>query len=298
MNFRGIIPALMTPFDTEGHVCEEMVRRLVDAYIRAGVNGLYICGGSGEGILLEPEERKQVAAIVTSEAKGRVPVLVHVGSTSTPGTVDLAMHAESVGADGVSSVPPFYYGVSHEGIGQHYASIATACSLPLILYNIPSAVHVTVTPAMMSNYMQIKTVVGIKFSSYNLFELWGMLQLDGGRLTVLSGNDEVLLGSLAMGAHGAIGLTLNLMPSLYLDLYRKFRDGDIACAQQLQGYANQVISVLLRYPVIPAAKLVLHFKGYDCGPCRGPLETLTDPQQQALHDDLSRIGFFEKDFGL
>ncbi len=297
--FQGIIPALVTPFDAHGQLDEDMLRRLSERFVQLGVHGLYLCGGTGEGVVLEAGERKRIAAAVVDQVKGRVPVIVHVGSVSTHQSVELAAHAASVKADAVASVPPFYYGVSRDGIGRHYAAIGAASPLPLIIYNIPGAVNVTVTPAMASDYVQaIPTLAGIKFSSYNLFELWGMLQLREGRFTVLSGNDEVLISSLAMGAHGGVGLTYNLMPGLYLDLYRRFVAGDLAGAREAQCYVNQVIAILMRHPVLGSAKLMLRWKGYDCGLARGPIDNPTEAQQQSLRTELDRIGFFEKDFGL
>jgi N-acetylneuraminate lyase len=293
LQLKGIYPALFTPFEENGAVSEPMLRRLASRYITSGVDGLFLCGGTGEGLLLSPAERKRVAEIVMDEVHGRAIVLVHVGSIGTRECMDLARHAQEIGADGISAVPPFYYNVSPDGIFRHYSQIASVCDLPLLLYNIPTAVQVTVTPEMMSRLLEIPTVCGIKFSSYHLFQLWQMLQLDPGRLRVLSGNDEVMLAAFSMGAHGAIGLTLNLMPRLYCQLYRSFTDGDLATAKCLQDSANRVIRVLLQYPVIPAGKAAMRLRGYDCGPCRGPLETLDDDQSERLSSELRQAGFFE-----
>ncbi len=298
MHLKGIYPALFTPYDESGSLSEKMLRRIIAAQVAAGVDGIYLCGGTGEGLLLTAAERKRAAEIAVQEANGRVKVVVHVGSIATGDCVELARHAEQVGVDAISSVPPFYYGVSVDGIRQHYAQIAAACKLPLILYNIPTAVSVTVTPDMMARFLDVPTVRGIKFSSYHLFHMWQILQLDSGRLSVFSGNDEVMLGALAMGAHGAIGLTVNLMPGLYRDLYRNVTSGDLAAGRCLQDYANQVIAILLRYPVIPAAKEAMRFKGYDCGACRPPLEQLTADQSARLAAELREVGFWDRDFGL
>jgi N-acetylneuraminate lyase len=298
LRLTGIYPALFTPYDETGAISEKMLRKLVAAQVAAGVDGLYLCGGTGEGLLLSTEERKRVAEIAVQEANGRAKVLVHVGSLTTKECVDLARHAGRINADAISSVPPFYYGISLEGMAAHYAEISAACDLPLLLYNIPTAVQVTVTPDMMSRFLEVPTVSGIKFSSYHLFHMWQMLQLDSVRLAVLSGNDEVMLAALAMGAHGAIGLTLNLMPGLYRDLYRSATNHDFATARCLQDDANRVIAILLRYPVIPAAKEAMRLRGYDCGPCRAPLERLTPAQSARLFEELRQVGFLDRDFGI
>jgi N-acetylneuraminate lyase len=223
MKIQGVLPALLTPYDSEGLVSEEMLRRLVALHIQLGVNGLYLCGGAGEGVLLNVAERKKVAEIVVREARKRIPVIVHVGSVRTEEAAELAAHAEKVGADAVASVPPFFYPCGTEAIHQHYAEIARRCGLPLMLYNIPALTGVTVTPGMMLRFMDIPTVVGIKFSSNDLFQMRQIVELGDGRLNVLSGNDEIFLAALCMGAHGSIGLTLNFMPKLFMDIFNSFQ---------------------------------------------------------------------------
>jgi N-acetylneuraminate lyase len=297
MKLEGVMTALVTPYAKDGTVSEEMLRQLVEAHIKAGVHGLYLCGGGGEGILLSTEERKKVAEVVVSQVRRRIPVIVHVGATSTDCAAHLACHAKQVEADVVASVPPFYYRVSLDGIIMHYRKIAESSRLPLMLYNIPSAVGYVITPGNMKALIKIPEVTGMKFASEDLFSMRQILELDHGRLSVLSGCDEVFLAALAMGAHGSIGLTHNFMPKVYVDIYLHYRNGDIGKARELQYFASRVVSVLIRYPVIPASKAIVGFQGLDCGPCRGPLERLTEQQTQGLHDDLAKMGFFEKALG-
>lgn len=225
-------------------------------------------------------------------------MVVHVGSVSTDEAAELAGHAGEAGADAVASVPPFFYPVSPEGIYSHYLQIAKSSHLPLFVYNIPVLTGVTVTPAILSKLMEIPSVTGIKFSSYNLFELGQMAGLGSGRLNILSGNDEIFLAALAMGAHGSIGLTHNFMPKLYLDIFEKFKSGRWDEARELQSYAVRLISVLVKYPIIAAAKEIMRLSGYDCGNCRRPLEPLSDTQRINLRQELAQLGFFEKKLGL
>ena len=298
MKLKGAIPALVTPYNAAGEVCEEMLRRLVEFYVGVGMNGLYLCGGTGEGVLLKTWERKKVVEVVVDQCRGRIPIVAHIGCVSTDEAAELAGHAGKVGADAVSAVPPFFYHVTPDGIYGHYLRIAESTKLPLIVYNIPALTGVTVTPAILAKLMEIPSVTGIKFSSYNLFELGQMAALDGGRMNILSGNDEIFLAALSMGAQGSIGLTHNFMPRLYLDIYEKFASGRLAEARELQNYVVRVISVLVKYPVIPAAKEIMRFSGYDCGDCRRPLEPLSAVQKTSLREELTQLGFFEKKLGL
>lgn len=151
---------------------------------------------------------------------------------------------------------------------------------------------------MMTRFMEIPTVIGMKFSSSDLFQMYQILELDHGRLNVLSGNDEIFLAALAMGSHGSIGLTLNFMPKLFAQIFRAFCSGQIEEAQRAQFLACQFIGVLVRYPVISAAKEIMRWKGFDCGQARGPLEILTEEQKRGLRSDLEALHFFERDLGL
>ena len=284
MKLHGVMPALITPFDSDNQVSEPMLRRLVDHYARIGMHGLYVCGGTGEGILLTVEERKRVTEIVVDEARGRLAVIAHVGAVGAADAAELAAHAGPAGADAISSVPPFYYRVSTEAIFQHYSAIAERSSLPFLLYNMPASTGVTVTPEMMKRFMDIPTVAGMKFSSYNLFQMRQILELEPGRMTVFSGNDEVFLAALAMGAQGAIGLTLNFMPKLFLDTYSHFQAGRVEAAQQSQFLANRVIGVILQYNSLSAGKEVMRFnQDFHFGPGTATVYTRSAPNGTSFH---------------
>jgi len=297
MTLEGVIPALFTPYDADGNVSEEMLRTLVAHHMALGMNGFYVCGGAGEGVLLSPIERKKVVEAVVDEVGHRKPVIVHVGAVSTDSAADLAVHAEKAGADAIASVPPFFYPATTEAIFQHYSAIGNRCGLPLLVYNIPALTRINVTPPMMARLLQIPTVAGIKFSHNDLYELRQMVELDPARLTVMSGNDEIFLPALVMGAQGAIGLTLNFMPKLFLEIWLNFRCGQMEKARTAQFPANRIISVLIQFSSIPAGKEILRFRGYDCGGARGPLERLSEHQKKTLREKLEVLGFFDLDVG-
>src|SRR5579862_9042183 len=217
---------------------------------------------------------------------------------TTAGAVELARHAERAGVDAISAIPPIFFPVSLDGVHRHCEAIGSSSKLPLVFYNIPTLTNVSVTPKMTERFLAIPTVAGIKFSSYNLYELRQIANLDGGRLSVISGNDEIFLGALAMGASASIGLNLNFALGLYLDIFRNYRAGNWVKAEELQNFAVQIVSVVLQFPPIPAMKEIMRFKGYDLGAARPPLDALTEPQKQSLYDQLLTIGFFAKDLGL
>ncbi len=291
--FTGVWPALVTPLTEDDHIDVAVTRLLVDHLIDSGIGGLYVCGGTGEGILLPPAERKLMAETTLEQANGRVPVIIHVGATATADALALAAHAEDVGADGVAAVPPFYYKVGFLGIREHYELIAGASSLPFYLYYIPSTTGVTLTAEQMWELCQIPNVAGFKYSAFDMYLLEQILSLGGGTLNVFSGPDQLFAPMLTVGVDGAIGTTYNLLPRHFVAIYEAFQAGDIDRARGLQSQANRVIDAFIKHGGLPAAKEMMRMLGFDCGYCRRPFRRLSADEVAALRADLDAIGFWD-----
>jgi N-acetylneuraminate lyase len=293
--FRGVWPALVTPLTESDHVNIPVTCRLVDHLLDAGVHGLYVCGGTGEGVLLPPQERRTLAETVIEQVDHRVPVMVHAGALATSDAIALVQHAETVGADAVSAVPPFYFSVGFEAIKQHYQLIAAATSLPLYLYYIPGTTGVQLTHQQMWELCQIDGVAGFKYSTMDLTLLEQILSVSEGAANVLSGPDQLILPCLALGVDGAIGTTYNILPRHFVRLYQAFQDGRIEVARRLQMQANRVINAFLaqRGGTLPAVKEIMRFLGFDCGYCRRPLRRLSSSEVATLREDLESAGFWE-----
>ena len=137
--FKGIYAALMTPFSKDGKVNFDAMGKLIDRCIRSGVNGFYVCGSTGEGVLLSVRERNEIYACVGEYAAGRAKLIAHVGSLATRDAVAMAKNVRKCGFDAVSAVPPFYYAYGFEEIAGYYRAIADAAELPVIVYNFPNA---------------------------------------------------------------------------------------------------------------------------------------------------------------
>ncbi len=281
---RGILPALITPMDDAGLVINhDTLRRLVEFHIERGVSGFFVCGGSGEGLLLTPIERQAVLETVVAAVGGRVSVIAHIGALDTATSQQLAEHAAGLGVAAVAAVPPVYFRVDEDALYDHYRLIAAAAAgTPVYLYNIPSATGVEITARTMAKLIEIPAIRGIKYSSYNLYDMHNIVELASGAINVLSGFDEVCLAALCMGAHGAIGSTYNVMPATFAALYRAVAAGDLAEAQRLQFRANRVITALLAVPLVAALKAVLSSWGYDCGAPRRPQRTISVVERERL----------------
>jgi N-acetylneuraminate lyase len=292
-HFKGVWPALVTPLTPDDGIDVETTQRLVNDLIDKGVHGFYVCGGTGEGVLLPVAARRVMAETVIEQANGRVPVIVHVGAVSTAEAVELAAHAASVGADAVAAVPPFYYAVDFEAIKAHYQLIAGASDLPLYLYYIPGTTGVELTAGEMWELCQLSKVAGFKYSAFDLFKLERILALAEGSLNVFTGPDQLFMPCQMLGVDGAIGTTYNILPRHFLKLYEACQQGDISRARRLQSQANDVIETFIAYGGIPAVKEILGFLGYDVGHCRRPLGRLTPSQVESLHNDLASVNFWD-----
>ena len=202
-SLKGIFTALLTPFDEAGSIDEKNLRKLVSTGIAKGIDGFYVCGSTGEAFLLKPEERRRVLEIVIDEAAGRVTIISHIGAIGTDLSIELGRHAEAAGADAISSIPPFYYKFSADEVVGFYADLSDAVDLPVVPYNFPALSGVTLTGALVARLREKARIAAIKFTSNDLFQMERMKK-DNPGLVVLSGFDELFLGSMAMGADGAI----------------------------------------------------------------------------------------------
>ena len=286
--FYGIWPAMLTPFDRHGDVDLPAIDHLVEYMLNEGAHGFYVCGSTGEGILMNVQERAAVAARTVQQVRGRAPVMVHVGAIPTRDAAALAAHAREIGADAVAAIPPTFFAYSFNAVKAHYRAIGDAAQIPLYIYNIPQAAGLNVTPAMVAEMKrEIPNLVGLKFTSHNFYEMRQIIELDN--MTVFSGPDEMCLPALAMGVVGAIGSTYNPMTRHFVRLYEAFQAGRLAEAQELQYQANRIIRVWTSFP--GSLKVMMRWQGVPLGEPRRPLEPLPAEREEELAAALQAVGY-------
>jgi N-acetylneuraminate lyase len=291
MNVEGILPALMTPITAAGTVDTVALERLAGRLYAAGVDGLYVCGQTGEGLQQTVAMRKQtLEAAIASSPKGK-HVVAHIGAACVADAVELARHAAAKGARAVSSLPPAG-GFSYAEIRLYYATLAAASEVPLVLYFFPE-----VAPGLRAEQVvelcSVPNVAGVKFTSH---ELNRIAEMNRAGAYVLNGRDEVLAAGLLMGACGGIGSFYNLTPELFVGIWQAARRGDWQEARTLGDRANSLIAIVLRFPMIAAIKKLLEWSGVPCGPVLPPRRGLTAEEEAELRALVTAAGFDPRGF--
>lgn len=277
----GILPAIVTPLHSDLSLNPGSFERLVARMYEAGVDGLYVCGNTGEGMQLSAATREATAELAVSNSPAGKQVIIHVGAHRLEEALRLTRHASSLGVAAVSSLPPGPQYSFAETLGW-YQALAEAATVPFLVYHFPSLAP-PLSLDQLERLCSIPGVAGLKFTSFDLYTMRQLL-LKGS--VVFNGHDEILAAGLLMGAHGGIGSTYNLMPELFVGLYRAAAARNWTEALALQDRANELIRILLQFPLVPAIKLVLTWQGIDCGSAVSPKMSLSAEQQQSLRQDL------------
>jgi N-acetylneuraminate lyase len=285
MSFRltGLVAAPYTPFKADGGLNLGVIPDYAQHLIQTGVNGVFICGSTGEGHSLSVEERMSVAEGWVTAANGRFPVVVHVGHNCQRDARTLAAHACEIKASAIAALAPSYYKPrSVEDLIDFLAPIAAAASLPFYFYHIPSMtdVRLPMPQLLREGRKRIRNFRGLKFTHNDLMELQECLTL--GEFDVVFGFDEMLLAGLTLGCKGAVGSTYNFAAPIYQKLLSAFERGDFETARREQRRSVELVRTLYNFGLMRAGKALMAMTGIDCGPVRPPLNPMTDDEAAEL----------------
>jgi 4-hydroxy-tetrahydrodipicolinate synthase len=241
--FVGCGTALVTPFRKDLSFDEETMRRLVRRQIDGGINFVVPCGTTGESPTLTHDEYLRVVAVTIEEAKGKVPVLAGAGGYDTHKVIEMAREVERMRADGILSVTPYYNKPTQDGLYHHYKAIASATSLPIILYNVPPRTNVNIDPPTVRRLAEIDNIIGVKEASGNISQITQVIQQTSEDFIVLSGDDALTLPIIAMGGRGVISVASNEIPAEMTRLAQLCVAGDFAEARAMQRKWTPLLEV-------------------------------------------------------
>lgn len=281
----GVLTALLTPTTTSGEPDAGALEELVDFQVAAGVDGLFVLGTAGQGPMLEPTERRDLAGRIVEITGGRLKVVVHVGALPMAVATDLAAHAASIGADAIASVPPVYYSPDFRAVREYYAQLRHTAGddVPLLAYNNPPATGYDLRPDQAASLHDEGVIDGVKQASSSIADL--SVLLDRG-VPVWMASAACNLAAMAMGARGAISTITNVVPELFVALHAAMGSGDLGTARDNQRRITTAAS-RLREPIIGALHAACELRGLRAGRPRPPLRWPTDAELDVIRGALT-----------
>jgi 4-hydroxy-tetrahydrodipicolinate synthase len=281
---RGIIPPVITPMNEDESVNEAELRNQVNRLIEAGVHGLFPFGTNGESYILNEKEKEQVLSVVIEETAGRVPVYAGSGCIGTKDTIRMSQMAESLGADVLSVITPWFAKASDDELYDHYRQVAKAVKIPVILYNIPARTGNSLSPALVERLSEVENIEGVKDSSGNFDNMLQYLEKTRkkGDFVVLSGNDSLIYWNLLAGGNGGIAGCANVYPETMTAIYERFMAGDLEGAKRAQDSIRSFRDCFRFGNPNTIVKTAVAMLGYPVGKCRAPFNQIPPQGIEAI----------------
>lgn len=290
VKLKGVIPPLVTPFTEQGDLDERRLRSMVD-FVCPHVHGLFVCGTYGSGPLMTTDERKRCLEVVLEEVNGRIPVIAHVGTTTTRESLDLARHAAASGVTAVASIPPYYYHHSEPEVVAHYSALLEAVTVPVYIYNNPRTVGYGVSIDLVTRLAQ-NGIAGIKESSFDLMltgSYFRRVTVPG--FDVVLGTEALLLPATTLGIQAFIPGLGNAFPELCNELWQACQQKAYDRALLLQRKVDELRDIMYSAgSTMVAVYELLRARGIDAGYPRRPFLPLKEEERLQLQDRLRRTG--------
>ncbi len=288
--FRGAATALVTPFHADGSVDYDSFGKLIDYQIKGGIDGLVICGTTGEASTLTDEEHRECLRYAAERIAGRVPMIAGTGSNDTAYANDLSKYAEEVGADALLLVTPYYNKATPKGLVKHFLSTTEAVNIPVILYNVPSRTGVNIPMSVYRELAKHERIVAVKEASGNLSQIAEIAAELSDTLAIYSGNDDQIVPILSLGGEGVISVLSNIMPKETHDICQKLFDGDLAASRKLQLELLELINDLFIEVNPVPVKTACGMMGLCSDLMRLPLCEMEDSHREKLAASMKKAG--------
>ena len=283
MLFKGSGVALITPFNQDGSIDYQSLRKLIEFQIENQTDAIIINGTTGESATLSFAEQSALIEFTIKQVDGRIPVIAGTGSNDTHKMIKLSQEAERLGADGLLIVTPYYNKTSQTGLYEHFKAVHEQTNIPIILYNVPSRTQVNLEPETVYQLSQLERVVGLKDATGNFSDTLKVRALCGSDFALYSGNDDMIIPMMSLGGVGVISVLANVVPFETQQMTQAFLDGDLETAEILQVKYAQLIEQLFIEPNPIPVKFVLSQMGYCENVLRLPLVPLSEDKQAAVN---------------
>lgn len=274
MIFKGTATALITPFTRDG-VDFESLDRILDDQLAGGVDAVVVLGTTGEPATMTMAEKRAVIEFAVKKLKGKLPVIVGTGANSTAAAVEMSVTAESLGADALLLVTPYYNKATQKGLIAHFTAVADAVHTPIICYNVPGRTGVNMLPATFAELAEHPNIAAIKEASGNMEQIEEAIRLAGDKAAVYSGDDGITVPVMAMGGMGVISVVSNAAPRFTSEMTSAFLSGDLKKAAKMQlemlPFVRAMFSEVNPIPV----KKAMQLRGLCNGILRLPLTEMT-----------------------
>ena len=280
--FKGSIVALITPFTKSGEINYPKFAELIEFHIAKRTAAVLILGTTGESPTITEEEREEIIRFCVSHANKRIPIIVGTGSNSTAIAIEKSIQAENLGASGLLLVAPYYNKGNLSGVIKHYEAIASAVSIPCILYNVPGRTGAFIPVKAVEVLSKHKNIIGIKEASGDLGYTTKVAKYLDANFFMWSGNDDMVVPLLALGAIGVISVSANIIPTETQEMVESFLNGDIQKSRELQLHYLELINALFCEVNPIPVKAMMNIMGFDIGGYRLPLDVPTSESMATL----------------
>lgn len=281
--FTGTGTALITPFNENG-VDFESLKNLLDFQIKNKTDAILVCGTTGEPATMTEAEKKSVIEFSIKYINHRVPIIVGTGSNDTAHAIEMSKYAESVGADALLVVTPYYNKASQNGLYMHFKAIAESVHTPIIMYNVPSRTGVNMLPKTVARLAELENIVAIKEASGNVIQVSEIIKLAGDKIDVYSGDDSLTLPIIAVGGKGVISVASNIIPLEMHDFTEACLNGDMKKAKEMHiKYLDLMQGLFMDVNPIPV-KMAANMMGMNAGVLRLPLCEMESEKTEKLRE--------------
>lgn len=287
--FEGMASAIITPLNEKG-IDFELFAKLVEWQIAEGIDGIVVCGTTGEGSTLTDEEHKAAIEFMVKQVAGRVPVIAGTGSNDTDYAIELTKHACQIGVDGVLTVTPYYNKATQKGLIKSFTAIADASTVPVILYNVPSRTGVNIAPKTVLELSKHPNINAIKEASGDISQIAEIAHLCGDNINIYSGNDDQVVPIMSLGGKGCISVLSNLLPKEASEMCRLFREGDVKTAAEMQLKYIPLINALFSEVNPIPVKAAMAKMGFCEDYLRLPLTPMEDTTRENLYTQMKNVG--------